>query len=374
MDNNLSLIDELRLIKNTMHLKNVNEMVLNNLKRSLESSYISIIKDDIEAAKETKEIDTIELVKAQKELEDITNNFNPSKIRRDSILRWLRKSAIIPSIILIVGIAFTFITTPLLLIGVSSSEFWSGFSLSLIICLPITAIISLISYIVLLIKKHDFYVDSHPTLENKTSSIREKIDKLKAEIKEANSILRTSPRDIKYISNRNRFLRKKIKEHESYISTINDSLDLIKKNSSIHEKYFTFVHICQFYEYIDTGRCNKLEGSDGCYNLFELELRLNRIIDRLDTISLTLEEIDKTLKNIEQSMYVLCNEVRAINSQFDSFLKCYETMEKEKGQNFEIINSNLKYIKATQTFLIKDDLPYTTKGLTLLKAYGDLKY
>ena len=36
--------------------------------------------------------------------------------------------------------------------------------------------------------------------------------------------------------------------------------------------------MCTMYEYFVTGRCDKLSGADGAYNLYETEVRQNIII------------------------------------------------------------------------------------------------
>ncbi len=369
MDNSLSLIEELRLIKNIMHLKNVNEMVLNNLKNSIVDT--NYLKRDIKTQENEKKENKKRLAELEKELEEEKNKSNSKGIKKTNVLRLLKRCLKIPLIILIVGVVISLIEIPIVL---SSSSQDAPFSpwLGVLLFFLLFVVVAVITFIVLIIKHYGDYI--YHFNNDKIDEIIYKIITIKQYLKNSSRNINDESKQLSKGLVTNKTIVKSIKEHEEYLTVLNNALEKVKENSTIHKKYFSFVHICQFYEYIDTGRCDRLEGSDGCYNLFELELRLNRIIDRLDTISLTLEEISKTLKNIEQSMYVLCNEVRAINSQFGSFLKCYETMEKEKGQNFEIINSNLKYIKATQTFLIKDDLPYATKGLTLLKAYGDLKY
>lgn len=369
MDNSLSLIDELRLIKNTMHLKNVNEMVLNNLKHSVvDTNFLSReIKADEKGRKEGKK----RLAELEKELEETKKKSKSTANKRANFFRLLKDKLKVPLIILIVGVVISSVEIPIVLLNSSPDAAYSPW-IGILFFPLIFVVAAIITYIILILKHYDNYI--YHSNDYKIDEIIKKIYEVESYLKESSVIIRNESKQLSKGLVTNKTVIKSIKEHEEYLTILNDALEKIKENSSIHEKYFTFVHICQFYEYIDTGRCNKLEGSDGCYNLFELELRLNKIVDKLDTISLTLEEINKTLKNIEQSMYVLCSEVRAINSQFGSFLKCYEAMEKGKEQNIEIINSNLKYIKATQTFLIKDDLPYTTKGLTLLKAYGDLKY
>lgn len=53
------------------------------------------------------------------------------------------------------------------------------------------------------------------------------------------------------------------------------------------------------YEYLLSGRCDKLEGPDGAYNFYEMELRQNIIIAQLSNIIDNLEQI----KNNQYSLY-----------------------------------------------------------------------
>ena len=82
----------------------------------------------------------------------------------------------------------------------------------------------------------------------------------------------------------------------------------------VHPKYRNYIAISSFCEYFETGRCSKLEGHDGAYNIFEQEIRLNQIVTKLDDIANKLDDIkthqyylyqglmqtNKTLTAIEQ--------------------------------------------------------------------------
>lgn len=76
----------------------------------------------------------------------------------------------------------------------------------------------------------------------------------------------------------------------------------------IYPKYRGLIPICTIYEYIESGRCVSLTGPDGAYNLYERELRMNLIIDKLDTV------IDK-LDSIRKSQYMLYEAIQAGNEQ-----------------------------------------------------------
>ena len=59
------------------------------------------------------------------------------------------------------------------------------------------------------------------------------------------------------------------------------------------------VAIATINEYLMSGRCFELEGPNGAYNLYEMELRQNIIIGQLSTIINSLEQI----RNNQFSLY-----------------------------------------------------------------------
>ena len=75
----------------------------------------------------------------------------------------------------------------------------------------------------------------------------------------------------------------------------------------IHPKYRNLVAISSFCEYFETGRCTQLEGHEGAYNIFEQEVRLDRIVTKLDVIAEKLNEI-------KTSQYYLYQAVREANN------------------------------------------------------------
>ena len=85
------------------------------------------------------------------------------------------------------------------------------------------------------------------------------------------------------------------------------------KDSFIFPKYLNMLAINQILEYLQSGRCDSLTGPDGAYNLFENELRLNKIIGRLDIVIDQLEEI----KNIQ---YMIYEELTKVNKNLNDIL------------------------------------------------------
>lgn len=94
-----------------------------------------------------------------------------------------------------------------------------------------------------------------------------------------------------------------VKEHLTKLCEIHAkliSLDII------YPKYLNFAAITTISEYLEVGRCSSLTGPDGAYNLYESELRANRIIVQLDYVISSLEEI----KQNQYRTYAILSEIK----------------------------------------------------------------
>ena len=79
----------------------------------------------------------------------------------------------------------------------------------------------------------------------------------------------------------------------------------------IFGKYRDLAAITSFYEYLISGRCETLDGTNGCYNLYESELRANIIINKLDAIGDSLEQI-------KENQYMLYSQLSQTNTELSS--------------------------------------------------------
>ena len=89
------------------------------------------------------------------------------------------------------------------------------------------------------------------------------------------------------------------------------ALNNLYNKNVIYGKYRNLVAIATLYEYIDSGRCCELEGANGAYNLFESEIRADRIISSLNRVVSNLEDI----KNNQHTLYksIECANMATIN-------------------------------------------------------------
>ena len=78
----------------------------------------------------------------------------------------------------------------------------------------------------------------------------------------------------------------------------------------IFGKYQNPVALSTFYEYLMAGRCTSLEGADGAYNIYEQEIRADRIIDQLG-------EVITQLEKIKSNQYMIYQELCTVNQNLD---------------------------------------------------------
>jgi len=79
--------------------------------------------------------------------------------------------------------------------------------------------------------------------------------------------------------------------HEEALDSLKQTLLELYNQNIIFPKYRNFVAVSAISEYLQSGRCYALEGPDGAYNLYEMELRQNIVIGQLGSIVENLEQI-----------------------------------------------------------------------------------
>ncbi len=118
--------------------------------------------------------------------------------------------------------------------------------------------------------------------------------------------------------------KKQISSYKENINGFNKYINTLEKAynqslSFIYPKYRNIVCVCQFTQYIESGRCDRFDGPYGCYNLYENESRLDLIIDKLDVV---ISKMDQIMQNQTEIITVLksidkrCVEIKdSINMQ-----------------------------------------------------------
>lgn len=111
----------------------------------------------------------------------------------------------------------------------------------------------------------------------------------------------------------------------------------------VFEKYRNPVALSSFYEYLASGRCASLEGADGAYNIYESEIRANRVIAQLDTVVSSLESIKENQYMMYRQMQYTNSQLRTLNDTMDKALTSIQGIEANTvrvAENSDVIAHN----------------------------------
>lgn len=145
-------------------------------------------------------------------------------------------------------------------------------------------------------------------------------------------------------------------------------------NNIIFPKYCNWVMVCSLYEYISAGRCDRLEGRDGAYNILEMEIRLDKIITQLDRV---IENLD----GIKSNQYILFSAVeestkvsnKILDSVYDAVDDLRDIAQQGQRQTEQIEkirqNSSITAYCAEQT---QRELHYMNRMNYLSGKYDDV--
>ena len=111
----------------------------------------------------------------------------------------------------------------------------------------------------------------------------------------------------------------------------------------LYTKYRNYACVCSLYEYFDSGRCTRLEGHEGAYNILESEMRLNRIITQTSQILSKLDEI-------KENQELLYDSIQESNRKADKLLASCQNMSNQlvgiQAQGEEL-NSRIAQLQTT---------------------------
>jgi len=90
--------------------------------------------------------------------------------------------------------------------------------------------------------------------------------------------------------------------HKESLKKLEDALQSHYETNVLFAKYRNLVAVATIDEYLQSGRCETLEGSNGAYNLYEMELRQNIVIGQLSMILDNMEQIRSNQYTLYQEL------------------------------------------------------------------------
>lgn len=217
------------------------------------------------------------------------------------------------------------------IICVVFSSFLGGF----LVALPVSAMF----YIgVFIYNKHNAPKNYEKEMNIYVTQVKQDESRVRNELKIKNNIL--MKRDIL----------------ESSLESTQKLLENLYSYNIVYKKYRNIVAITMFCEYLESGICTQLKGHEGAYNQFEKELRDRIIIAELRTISNQLE-------SIQQTQYMLYEEIKKGNDTANRILRSAERME----NNSEIEKYSAEVIAQNSAIIAHE-----TKMRNIWRDYSDM--
>lgn len=144
--------------------------------------------------------------------------------------------------------------------------------------------------------------------------------------------------------------------------TLRTMLDEHYANGPIYQKYRTLPAVCQLYEYFDSGRFTELGDA---YNQYELEVRLDRLIDNSEKALQALYQIRDNQRILFDALQSVRDSVCEVNGNIN---RCVQKLD-YIGYSQEISSLCLQQTAVATTLLSqieyykqRHDLPMTLHG------------
>lgn len=180
---------------------------------------------------------------------------------------------------------------------------------------------------------------------------RANIEKYDRALQEYNDAIETEKNRLEQEEIQKELIAKQIKKLKETVKDSRQRLDKLYSYNIIYPKYRNLVMVGTLCDYLSSGRCNSLEGSDGGYNILELEIRLDKICTSLDTIIRNLEAIKSSqyaIFNRLNENQILLNSISQDNERVLSRINCMDSNSALIRSSIEKLVDNSKLNLALQ--------------------------
>lgn len=121
----------------------------------------------------------------------------------------------------------------------------------------------------------------------------------------------------------------------------------------LHPNYQGLVPISIIFGYFDTGRCNKLEGHEGAYNLYEDEKIRGMIINKLDTVLKKINQLNHSMIYVGQAIEECNSQLSVLESASNRMISSVNNISSNVSSGINGISNQCPPLKQTrQTALI----------------------
>lgn len=113
----------------------------------------------------------------------------------------------------------------------------------------------------------------------------------------------------------------------------------------MHPNYRGLIPISVIYGYFDTGRCTQLQGHEGAYNLYEDEKMKGIIINKLETVSKQLGDLQSSMVYVGQAIQECNSLLSDLEAEGERMTAAVHSMNKSVSNRLGGVSNQLSYIE-----------------------------
>ena len=199
--------------------------------------------------------------------------------------------------------------------------------------------------------------------------VEEGKNELKKKIEEKKQEIATLSQETEMPSSVETIIEKEIDTAENALKETYTQRNNFYNTDIVYIKYRNPVALASFCEYLVSGRCTELEGPNGAYNIYENEIRVDRITDQLDKVLVSLDQIKSNQYTIYSELVEMNTSLKSLNSSLNNAIKSIDQIEK----NSRVANERLAEISsntAVTAYYSKVNAYYAKKTAETAKAIG----
>lgn len=170
------------------------------------------------------------------------------------------------------------------------------------------------------------------------------IQKYEAKVKSHKQALARRDRDLTNQQARVTYLQEAVNQCTQNIYNTRSLLDRYYNMGYLYPKYRRIVPVCAFCEYLEAGRCDSLTGPNGAYNIYENEVLMKRVIEKLDDVIARLDDINYNQQLIAQELCRGRSQISQILQSVDSSIRSVQQSSAITSYYARITAMNTEYL------------------------------
>lgn len=169
--------------------------------------------------------------------------------------------------------------------------------------------------------------------------------KYKSDLKDFGNAMELDNQRVEIENGKKEILLQEINSIKESLEETKNTLRKVYEVGILYKKYWSIIPVTRFYEYFESGRSNTFKGHEGAYEIYEKEIRLDRISGKLDDIISRLDRIREGQFQLYQVINEGNQKVEALFGSVKESMNRIESSAQITAYNTHVSAQNSEAIK-----------------------------